>query len=184
MQSKSTTVEAYLKSLPEDRRAAVEAVRKVIRKNLPKGYAEGMQYGMIGYYVPHEVYPAGYHCDPREPLPFAGLASQKNHLSLYLMSIYMDSELQERFVRSWKATGKKLDMGKACIRFKRLEDVPLEVVGEAVRSVPVGSYVERYEANLPAGARKKSGAVKKPAAKRVTKKKVAKKTRAKSRRSE
>ena len=155
---------------------AVEAVRKVIRKNLPKGYAEGMQYGMIGYFVPHELYPAGYHCDPREPLPFAGLASQKNHMSLYLMPIYMDSELQERFVLSWEATGKKLDMGKSCIRFKRAEDVALEVVGEAVRSVPVRAYVERYEANLPAGARKKAGGTEKPAAKKkVTKKKAGKK---------
>ena len=109
MQSKATTVEEYLAELPEDRRAAIQAVRKVILKNLDKGYEEGMQYGMIGYYVPHKVYPAGYHCDPKQPLPFASLASQKNHMAVYLMG---SQKHQEWFRKDWAKTGKKLDVGK------------------------------------------------------------------------
>src|SRR5690606_8428068 len=119
--------------LPEDRRKALEAVRKVIRKNLPQGYKEGMQYGMIGYFVPHSVYPPGYHCDPKQPLPFAGLASQKGHMSLYIGGAYMLPELETWFRKAWTADGRKLDMGRACGRFKKLDDVPLEVVGEAVK---------------------------------------------------
>lgn len=173
MQSRAATVAEYLKSLPEDRRAAIEAVRKVILKNLPKGYEEGMQYGMIGYFVPHSLYPAGYHCDPSQPLCYAGLASQKNHLSLYLMSVYADADDKERFTAAWTATGKKLDMGKSCIRFKKLEDVPLEVVGAEIRRVPVRAYLEWYEAHRPGGA--KSGAKKKVAKKAASKKVGAKK---------
>src|SRR5690606_25553305 len=117
MISKAATVEQYLASLPEDRRAAIAAIRKVILDNLDKGVQETIQYGMIGYSVPHSVYPPGYHCDPRQPLPYAGLASQKGHMSLYLFSIYTDSNLQRWFHQAWRASGKKLDMGKACIRF-------------------------------------------------------------------
>jgi hypothetical protein len=105
-----------------------------------------MQYGMIGYYVPHRVFPAGYHCDPRQPLPFAGLASQKNHMSLYLMSVYGGGEHGEWFKKAWAKTGKKLDMGKACIRFKKLDDLPLEVIAEAIRRVPAKKYIAHYEA--------------------------------------
>jgi hypothetical protein len=155
MQSDAPTVEAYLQSLPEDRRAAISAVRDVIRENLDASYEEGMQYGMIGYYVPHRVYPKGYHCDPRQPLPFAALASQKNYMSLYLMSVYCgcvdDSPTSQHarwFREAWERTGKKLDMGKACIRFKKLVDVPLEVIGEAIRRVPAAKYVEYCEAAL------------------------------------
>lgn len=158
MQSKATTVEQYLSELPGDRREAIEAVRKVIRKNLPKGYEEGMQYGMVGYYVPHSVYPPGYHCDPKQPLPFAGVASQKNHISLYLMCIYADTDQKDWFQKAWKATGRKLDMGKACIRFKSIDDVPLEVLGEAVRRVPVKNYIEYYESAI-----KNMGSKRKPA---------------------
>ena len=104
MQSKAKTVEAYLASLPEDRRAVLEAVRAVILENLDGAYEEGMQYGMIGYYVPHSVYPAGYHCDPKQPLPFAGLAAQKNHMSVYLMGLYGDAKEAARFEKAWKAT--------------------------------------------------------------------------------
>src|SRR6478672_5651786 len=106
MQSKAATVTQYLASLPADRRADVEAVRKVILKNLDKDYEEGMQYGMIGYYVPHRTYPAGYHCDPRQPLPFAGLASQKNYMALYLMCVYGEGELATWFRQAWAKTGK------------------------------------------------------------------------------
>jgi hypothetical protein len=145
MQSKATTVEQYLSGLSAERRGALEAVRRVLLANLDKDYEEGMQYGMIGYYVPHHVFPPGYHCDPKQPLPFAGLASQKNHMSLYLMCVYGDSPLAEWFRESWAKTGKKLDMGKSCVRFKKVEDLALDVVGEAIRRVPVSKYLKQYE---------------------------------------
>src|ERR1700751_3164546 len=125
MQSKARSVKDYLAELPGDRRAAIETVRKVILKNLDADYEEGMQYGMIGYYVPHRVYPAGYHCDPKQPLPFAALASQKNYMSLHLMCLYGAGEHLKWFRKSWAKTGKKLDMGKCCVRFKKLDDLPL-----------------------------------------------------------
>src|SRR5262249_45367252 len=145
MKSQATTVEAYLAALPEDRRAAIEAVRRVILDNLDGEYEEGIQYGMIGYYVPHRVYPAGYHCDPKQPLPFAALASQKGYMSLYLMSIYGHEELRSWFEKSWAEAGKKLDMGKSCVRFKKLDDLALGVVGEAIRRVPARTYIEYVE---------------------------------------
>ena len=145
MQSKATTVEQYLAELPEDRREALQAVRTAILKNLPKGYEEGMQYGMIGYFVPHSLYPPGYHCDPKQPLPFAGLASQKNHMSIYLMCIYGDSQHEAWFREAWTKTGKKLDMGKSCVRFKKIDDVPLTVVGQAIKRVPTKKFIEHYE---------------------------------------
>ncbi len=146
MQSKATTVEQYLSELPEDRRKALEVVRQVILKNLDKDYEEGIQYGMIGYYVPHRVYPAGYHCDPKQPLGFAHLASQKNHMSLYLMCIYGESDLSRWFQQAWAKTGKKLDMGKACVRFKKLEDLALDVIAEAIKRMPAKKYIEICEA--------------------------------------
>lgn len=173
MISKAPTVEQYLATLPADRRAAIEAVRSVILKNLGTGFAECMQYGMIGYCVPHSLYPAGYHCDPRQPLLFAGLASQKNYMSLYLGCVYMDAKRSDWFRKAWTATGKKLDMGKACIRFRKLEDVPLEVVGQAVAAVPVGEFIAQYEAVLNRGGERKKPA--KPAAKGAPKPRAAKK---------
>ena len=133
MAKKATTVKALLAGLPEDRRKALKAVRAVILENLSPGYEEGIQYGMIGYYVPHSVFPPGYHCDPKQPLPFAGLASQKNHMAIYLMAVYGDPKLDAWFQKAWKATGKKLDMGKSCVRFKKLEDVPLKVLGQVIK---------------------------------------------------
>jgi hypothetical protein len=157
MQSKATTVAAYLAELPEDRRAAINALRAVILKNLDKDYEEGIQYGMIGYYVPQRVYPAGYHCDPKQPLPFAGLASQKNHMALYLMCVYGSENHREWFESAWAKTGKKLDMGKSCVRFKRLDDLALDVIGEAIRRVPAQKYIEACESALRA---KKKGPAK------------------------
>ena len=113
MQSKATTVAAYLKELPDDRRKAIKAIRKEIRAHLPKGYKEGMQYGMIGYFVPHRIYPAGYHCDPSQPLPYAHLASQKNHMAIYLLGMYSKPEISDWFIQQWKHSGKNLDMGKS-----------------------------------------------------------------------
>src|SRR6516225_4797011 len=137
----ATTVGEYLASLPDDRRSVIEAVRKVILANLDSGYEEGIQYGMIGYYVPHRVYPAGYHCDPKQPLPFAALASQKGYMSIYLMCIYGHEALRSWFEEAWAKAGKKLDMGKACVRFKKLEDLALDVIGEAIRRVPAKKYI-------------------------------------------
>jgi hypothetical protein len=139
-------VKEYLARLPAERRAAIEAVRKVILQNLDDDYQEGMQYGMIGYFVPHSVYPAGYHCDPKQPLPFAGLASQKNHMSLYLMCIYGITGQSEWFRKEWAKTGKKLDMGKSCIRFKKLDDLALPLIGRAISRVPAKKFIAQYEA--------------------------------------
>jgi hypothetical protein len=183
MQSKATTVAAYLASLPADRRADVESVRAVILKNLDTNYQEGMQYGMIGYYIPHSIYPAGYHCDPKQALPFAGLAAQKNNISLYLMCVYGNSEHTEWFQKAWAKTGKKLDMGKACVRFKKAEDAALDVIGEAVRRVPAKKYIEQIEKVLAKMAtRPRKGPPKKstkPAAKSA-KKKSARRTKSKT----
>jgi hypothetical protein len=146
MTSQARTVKEYLASLPEDRRRAISAVREVMLKSLPKGYEEGMQYGMISYYVPHRIFPAGYHCDPKQPLPYASLASQKNHMAVYLMCVYGDDGTRKWFEEEYRASGKKLDMGQACVRFKKLDDLPLEVIGKAIARVPVDKYIARYEA--------------------------------------
>jgi hypothetical protein len=157
MQSKAATVDEYLASLPDDRRAALTAVRDVILANLDADYEEGMQYGMAGYFVPHRVYPAGYHADPKQGLPFAALASQKNYMSLYLMGLYCgcvegvsDTALVRWFQDAWKKSGKKLDMGKSCIRFKRVDDLALDVLREAIRRIPARTYIELYETSLTA----------------------------------
>src|SRR5512134_1099505 len=121
MTSKATTVAQYLKELPEDRREAISAIRDVFVKNIDKGFQETIQYGMIGYGVPLKTYAAGYHCDPRQPLPFAGIGNQKNHIGLYLFCIYVDEKLTKWFVDEWKKTGKRLDMGKGCVRVRKLE---------------------------------------------------------------
>lgn len=149
MKSKATNVKDYLASLPEDRRAAIEAVRKVILKNLDKDYEEGMMWGMIGYAVPHRVWPLGYHCDPSKPLMMAALASQKNNMTVYLMSVYGEKTERAWFQKAWAksvegGTGKKLNMGGCCIHFKKLEDAVLDVIGEAVRRTPAKAYVENY----------------------------------------
>jgi hypothetical protein len=147
MQSKAATVPEYLASLPADRRKAIESVRSVVLANLDAGYEEGMSYGMIGYHVPHRLFPAGYHVDPKQGLPFAALASQKNYMSVYLMALYgggEDTAVMRWFRAAWAGTGKKLDMGKACIRFKKVDDLALDVLGEAIRRVPARLYIEQY----------------------------------------
>jgi len=154
MQSKATTVAQYLAELPPDRRAAIKAVREVILRNLDRDYEERMSYGMIGYVVPHRVFPDGYHCDPKLPLPFAGLASQKNYMSVYLMSSYGDKAEEKWLREQFAKAGKKLDMGKCCVRFKRIEDLPLDAIGEAIRRVPAKTYVERYTKVLEAMGRR------------------------------
>lgn len=155
MASTVSSVEEYLASLPEDRRQAIAAVRKVILKNLPKGYQETIQYGGIGYSVPHSIYPAGYHCDPKQPLPFAGLASQKNHMSLYLGCIYVDPGTAEWFKEAYAKSGKRMDMGKSCVRFRKLDDLPLDVVGKAIARVPVEKLIAMYESVIKRPGKKR-----------------------------
>ncbi|MEK7468749.1 MAG: DUF1801 domain-containing protein [Planctomycetota bacterium] len=170
MPAKPATLASYLASVPADRRAAIEAVRTVVNANLDKDYEEGIQYGMIGWYVPHRVYPAGYHCDPRQPLPFAGLAAQKNYSSLYLMCVYGDTEHAAWFRREWAKTGKKLDMGKSCIRFQSAEDLALDVIGEAIRRVPAAKYIAAIEKFQAQSGKKGAG---KAGAKKATSKRKA-----------
>jgi hypothetical protein len=170
------SVDAYLESLPADRREALQAIRETILANLDPKFAEGIQYNMIGYFLPHSEYPAGYHCNPKEPLPFASLASQKNHMAIYLFCIYTAEGEAERFAEEWKATGKKLDMGKSCVRFKKLEDVPLKVLGKAIKRATARKFVKSYEDSLGASSGRKSAAkntAKKSASKKQTTKKAA-----------
>ena len=145
IKSKAKSVREYLDSLPEDRRAMIRAVREVILKHLPKGYQEIMQYGMISYAVPLSLYPPGYHCGKDVPLPYACLASQKNYLSLYLCNIYGDKGTEKWFRTEFKVRGKKLDMGKSCVRFKKVEDLPLDVIGKAIARTPVRDFIALYE---------------------------------------
>jgi hypothetical protein len=173
MKTGAATVEDYLQSLPADRRAAISTVHKVMLANLPPGYEARISYGMIGYVIPHSIYPAGYHCDPKLPLAFACLGSQKNHMSLHLMTVYGDPAMEKWFRQAWSATGKKLDMGKACVRFKKIEDVALDVVGQLVAKVPVKNYIARVEAML-AGSKARNQ--KKPAKTSTSKSKRAKRS--------
>lgn len=147
MRSNASTVEAYLEELPPDRREMVTAVREVILTHLPPGYVEAMRWGMISYEVPLETYHDTYN---GQPLSYAGLASQKQYVSLYLMAVYADEALRQRFEEAYRATGKRLDVGKSCVRFRKLDDLPLEVVSEAVRAVPVDVYLNQYEAIMAA----------------------------------
>jgi len=142
MKSEATTVEQYLAGLPEDRREAISAVRDVVNEHLPEGYVETMTYGMIGWVIPLEDYPETYN---GQPLAIASLASQKNHMAIYLMGLYSDEPELEWFQQQYAERGLKLDMGKSCVRFKRLDQVPLDVLGEVIAKVPPARYIERYE---------------------------------------
>jgi uncharacterized protein YdhG (YjbR/CyaY superfamily) len=147
MQSKASSVEDYLNEIPAATKPYFEKLRSTILKNLPRGYEEMMNYGMIGYVVPHSIYSAGYHCKPELPLPFINLASQKNAVSLYHMGIYADPELLAWFTAEYPKHSKaRLDMGKSCIRFKKAEDIPFELIGELVKKIPVKQWIAIYEA--------------------------------------
>ncbi len=149
MQSKATTVDAYIEELPEERKAAFKKLRAVIKKNLPKGFKEGMGYGMPGYFVPHSAYPQGYHCDPKQPLPFMSMASQKNFIAVYSMAVYAMPALYKWFTEAHaKASAKKLDMGKSCIRYKKPGDIPFELIGELAGKVTPEEWIACYEKNL------------------------------------
>ena len=146
MQSKATSVDQYLKEIPADRRNDINAIRGVLKTHLPEGYEETMQYGMIGYVVPHRLYPAGYHCDPKLPLPFMALASQKASISLYHMGLYADAALMAWFQTAHaKASPRKLDMGKSCVRYKKPEDMPLDLLAELAGRMTVADWVALYE---------------------------------------
>lgn len=142
MRSDADSVEQYIQALPEDRREAITALRRVILDNLPAGYEEMMQYGMIGYSVPLSRYPNTYN---GQPLSYVALASQKNYISLYLMGIYSRPEQAEWFTETWQATGKKLNMGKSCVRFRKLDDVPLDLIGQVVAMTSVDEFIATYE---------------------------------------
>lgn len=149
MTSKATTPEQYIQELPEDRAEAIVKLRKVINDNLPTGFKEEMSYGMIGYVVPHEIYPAGYHCTPKLPLPFMSFASQKNSINFYHMGIYAAPEILNWFTAEYpKYSKSKLDMGKSCIRFKKPDQIPFELIGELVQKMTVTDWINCYEANL------------------------------------
>lgn len=148
--SNAKTADEYVKSLPDDRRDAIKKVRKVILDNLPKGYKEGMFHGMIAYYVPLEEYPDTYN---GEPLGIAGLAAQKNYNSLYLITVYGNPKLEKWFKARYKASGKKLDMGKSCVRFKKAEDMPLDLIAETIAKVPKDRFIAYYD-SMQGSARK------------------------------
>ena len=176
-------VAEYLAQLPADRREMLGAILDTIRANIDPRFEEGLQYGMPAFFLPHSEYPAGYHCDPQQPLPFAGVASTKGGASLHLFCIYTDPAESGRFAAEWKATGKRLDMGKSCVRVKRLDQVPLDVVGRTIARVTADDFVRSYEAQVPGAARgaadapaAKKSAVKKTAAKQSAAKKPAAKT--------
>ena len=149
MQSEASTPDQYINSLPEERKTAVQRLRKVILNNLPEGFEECINYGMLGYVVPHSIYPDGYHCDPKKPLPFMNLASQKNHIGFYHMGIYSDPKLLEWFTKEFpKHVPGKLDMGKSCIRFKNPEKIPFDLLGELVSKVTVQDWIQCYESEF------------------------------------
>ncbi|WP_067144992.1 DUF1801 domain-containing protein [Pseudotamlana agarivorans] len=146
MQYKATSPEDYISQLPEDRVVPIKKLRATILEHLPQGFEEGIQYGMIGYYVPHSLYPDGYHCKPEEPLPFMSFASQKNSINLYHSGIYAIPELYDWFVAEYPKHSKyKLDMGKSCIRFKKVEAIPYELIGELTTKLSVSEWIALYE---------------------------------------
>ena len=146
MQSKAITVDEYIKDLPEDIKEVIEKIRKVISDNLPKGFEETISYGMLGYVVPHSIYPKGYHCNTNLPLPFINIASQKNFIALYHMGIYAEPVLLDWFVSEFpKHSKSKLDMGKSCIRFKKMDDIPYELIGQLASKMTTEDWINKYE---------------------------------------
>lgn len=149
MQYKASSPEDYISQVPEERQDVLKTLRNTINANLPKGFEEGIQYGMIGYYVPHSKYPDGYHCTPEEPLPFMSFASQKNSINLYHSGIYAVPEIHDWFVNEYPKYSKyKLDMGKSCVRFKRINDIPMELIAELCTKLTPDQWIDIYETNL------------------------------------
>ncbi|CAM1342713.1 DUF1801 domain-containing protein [Tenacibaculum amylolyticum] len=149
MKYEAATPEEYIAQLPEDRKEVVEKLRAIIKQNLPEGFEEGINYNMLGYYVPHSIYPSGYHCDPKLPLPFMNVASQKNSVNVYHSGIYAIPEIHDWFVSEYpKHAKRKLDMGKSCIRFKKMDDIPYELIAELCRKITVDNWIKTYEKNI------------------------------------
>ncbi len=149
MQTDAKNPQDYLDALPEERKAAMNQLRKTVIENLPNGFQETMSYGMLGYVVPHDLYPKGYHCKPELPLPFINIASQKNFIAFYHMGIYADKSLYDWFVTTYPKHAKmKLDMGKSCIRFKKMDDIPFELIAELVSKISVEDWISTYESNF------------------------------------
>lgn len=149
MQYQANSPEDYISQAPEARQEALKKLRETIKTNLPEGFEEGIQYGMIGYYVPHSLYPDGYHCSPKEPLPFMSFASQKNSINLYHSGIYAVPEIHDWFVSEYpKHCKRKLDMGKSCIRFKKPEEIPFELIAELSQKMTVEDWVQVYEQTI------------------------------------
>jgi hypothetical protein len=156
MKAQGKTVKEILINLPEDRALPFNKLHDTIVKNLPKGFEAAISYGGLGYVVPHKIYPAGYHCKPEEPLPFAGIASQKGSINFYHMGIYADPKLQAWFVNEYpKHCKQKLDMGKSCIRFKKMDDIPYKLIGELMKKINVKEWIEAYEKNYLPKPKKK-----------------------------
>jgi uncharacterized protein YdhG (YjbR/CyaY superfamily) len=149
MQYKATSPDDYISQIPEDRQEAAKKLRKIILDNLPKGFEEGIQYGMIAYYVPHSIYPDGYHCDPNIPLPFMSFASQKNSINLYHSGVYAVPKIHDWFISEYpKHSKQKLDMGKSCIRFKKIDQIPYKLIAELCTKLSVNEWIAIYEANI------------------------------------
>jgi len=148
MQYKATSPDDYITQLPEERQGPMKKLRKIIKNNIPKGFEETMNYGMIGYVVPHSIYPDGYHCSPDLPLPFINIASQKNFVAVYHMGVYANKKLFDWFTSEYPEHCKyKLDMGKSCVRFKRMDDIPFDLIGELASKMTTKQWVDLYEAN-------------------------------------
>ena len=149
MTIKASSPEEYISKVPEDRKEAMSKLRQTILKNLPKGFAERMNYNMIGYFVPHSVYPAGYHCDPKQPLPFISIASQKNFIAFYHMGMYANKKLLDWYTKEYQKHCKtKLDMGKSCVRFKKIDDIPYKLIGEVTKKMSASEWIKIYEENF------------------------------------
>ena len=143
------TPDQYVENLPEDRKVAIQNIRETIKSNLPAGFQETIGYGMLAYVVPHSLYPKGYHCDTKLPLPFINVASQKNFISVYHMGLYADKTLMEWFLSEYPKHSKaKLDMGKSCIRFKKMDDIPYELIGMLAKKMTTEEWIKRYEENF------------------------------------
>jgi uncharacterized protein YdhG (YjbR/CyaY superfamily) len=177
MKIEASSPEEYLSKLPQDRKEALSKLRKEIIKNLPSGFQERMSYGMVGYVVPHSIYPNGYHCDPKLPLPFVNIANQKNFIAIYHMGLYSNPKLLEWFQKEYpKHTDARLDMGKSCIRFSKPEKIPFRLFGELMAKVTVKDWINMYESVLSRGSQGKPASdVKKKSSQRAVKK-TAKKT--------
>lgn len=149
MTSKATTIDDYIAELPEERKRIIQKLRNCIKSNISKGFQEGIQYGMIGYFVPHEIYPSGYHCNPKEPLPFMSIASQKNSVNVYHMGLYANKDLYDWFVTEYsKQFSRKLDIGKSCVRFKKETDIPFKILAELVQKISVDEWISIYNNSL------------------------------------